>query len=163
MLKIWGNELKVKFLLALHLHKMEVASEGQDRLHHRCEQLTETKNQHQGDEILMENMKSWWKRWNPDWKDDLQMEKMITVWKDEILMEVMKPWSWFWAFLSTFEARMTDFLFKFGQLLDRISTWMIWKQAMTINFEEQNESIKTKNVLKKCSSVNIKSACPNGY
>ena len=34
---------------------------------------------------------------------------------------------------------------------------------MTINFEEQNESIKTKNVLKKCSSVNIKSACPNGY
>ena len=43
--------------LARNLHKMEVPSEGQDRLHHRCEQLAETKNQHQCDEILMENMK----------------------------------------------------------------------------------------------------------
>ena len=40
------------------LHKMEVLNEDQGRLHHRCEQLAETKDQHQRDEILMEKMKS---------------------------------------------------------------------------------------------------------
>ena len=31
---------------------MEVLNEDQGRLHHRCEQLAETKDQHQRDEIL---------------------------------------------------------------------------------------------------------------
>ena len=40
------------------LDKIGVLSEDQGRLDHRCEQLAETKDQHQRDEILMEKMKS---------------------------------------------------------------------------------------------------------
>ena len=37
---------------------MEVLSEEQGWLHHRCEQLTEPEDQHQCDKILMEKMNS---------------------------------------------------------------------------------------------------------
>ena len=40
------------------LDEMEVLSEEQGWLHHRCEQLTETEDQHQCDKILMEKMNS---------------------------------------------------------------------------------------------------------
>ena len=74
-------------------------------------------------------MKSWWKIWNLDGKDKILLEKMKSRpdGKDEFQI--------FWAFeaqsLSTFEARMTDFLFKFEQFSIRSWTWMIWKQVLT--------------------------------
>ena len=46
------------------LDKIGVLSEDQGRLDHRCEQLAETKDQHQRDEILC------------DGEDDILMEKL---------------------------------------------------------------------------------------
>ena len=61
-LNIWENRTDSSHLIQIKksdgkdLDKMVDLSEDQGRLHHHCEQLTETKDQHQCDEILMEKM-----------------------------------------------------------------------------------------------------------
>ena len=83
------------------------------------------------DEILMENIISKYFDWNLDGKDYLRIFLMKSWWKllsldilDEILME--KIISGYFLVFSTFEARMTNFLFKFGRFCDRISFWRSW-------------------------------------